>query len=436
MILLNLKSMINIKSFYNFEDENISCIYIKSEKYNILINCGILHPNMPFEMFPFDPKLIDFLFLSSADIKESGLIPRLIKEGFDGEIYSTKETFELYDYIIKNAALIEKEGIQQNKHYMLYDNVSINKSLSMFSFLDKRSEVIYDDLSLQIFFSGYMPGSFSIKLMIEGKSLIILSNLCASDQHMYKKDTIKIKQGDIVVIQGYSVNDECNYKNDIMKFDNMLDKAILAEGNILFPVFSPVAIFNILSQLDKFFISKNIDNIPIFIDGLFFDKFIKFLNTHKYKYNLPIDNINYIGDSSKSLRLVQKSLSKIDKRRTVQSQVIIASGERMINYLKKNAVFKKTAIILTEATTKGTFEYEIENHTDISYKDKYYKIRANVVQCLSFSGYICYDDIMPLLNNVGINIIQMGGSDYLLERLNNANNVIEKRLSGETYILK
>ncbi len=428
--------MINVQPFYDPED-NISCIYIKSQKYNILINCGVIYPNMPFKKFPFDPKLIDFLFLSSADIQDTGLIPRFVKDGFDGEIYSTKETLELYDNIIKNAALIEKENISENKHYTLYDNVSINKSLSMFNFLDKKSGVIYDDLVLQIFFSGHMPGSISIKLMIEGKNLIILGNLYSNNKNIYKKDSIKINKGDTVIIQCYSMNDKYDREDDIIKFDTILGKTISSGGNILFPVFSPIAIFNILSQLDKFFKSKDISNIPVFIDGLFFDKFIKFLNTHKYKYDLSVDNINYIDNISKSFRLVQKSLSKIDKRRTLQSQIIISSGERMINYLKKNIVFKKNAIILTEKALKDTLEYKTKNHTNILYKNKIYKIRAGIAECLSFSGYTSYDDIISLLGDksTDINIIEVGGSNYLLERLGYPNILIKKILSSETYIL-
>ncbi len=430
--------MLKIQPFYNFEDNNLSCIYIKSDKYSILVNCGVLQLNMPFERFPFDPKLIDFLFLQSSDIKECGLIPNLVKEGFEGDIYSTKESFELYDGIIKNAALIEKEGFQQGKYSVLYDNVSINKSLSMFKFLDKKSEVIYDDLSIQIFFSGYMPGSFSIKLKIEGKSLTILSNLGSNNYHIYKKDSIKIKESDIVIVEGYNFDYEYNYKNDVINFNNIVERSILSGGNILFPVFSPTAIFNILSHLDKLFKGKSIERVPIFIDGLFFDKFVKFLDTYKYKYNLPVDNINYIEDKSKSIRLVQKSLAKIDKRKTIQSQVIISSGERMINYLKKNSVFKKTAIILTEKSTEDSFEFEISKNSSMHYKGKLYKVRADILQCLSFSGYTSYDDIISLLKekNVVSRIIEIGRSNYLLEHLNHPNNVVEKLLSGEIYILK
>lgn len=48
--------------------------------------------------FGFDAKEISCLFLSHAHIDHSGLIPKLVKEGFSGKIYSTQATKDLAEY--------------------------------------------------------------------------------------------------------------------------------------------------------------------------------------------------------------------------------------------------------------------------------------------------------------------------------------------------
>ena len=65
--------------------------------YKILLDCGLYQGNRE-EMrdfnkkFLFDPADIDCLILSHAHIDHSGRIPKLVKDGFKGEIHSTHAT--------------------------------------------------------------------------------------------------------------------------------------------------------------------------------------------------------------------------------------------------------------------------------------------------------------------------------------------------------
>ena len=60
----------------------------------ILLDCGMfqgldLDSRSLNKEFGFDPKSIDYLILSHAHIDHSGLIPKLVKDGFKGPIYCT-----------------------------------------------------------------------------------------------------------------------------------------------------------------------------------------------------------------------------------------------------------------------------------------------------------------------------------------------------------
>jgi len=59
--------------------------------------------------FGFDAKEITGLFLSHAHIDHSGLIPKLVKEGFPGKIYSTQATKDLTEILLCDSAEIQMQ---------------------------------------------------------------------------------------------------------------------------------------------------------------------------------------------------------------------------------------------------------------------------------------------------------------------------------------
>ena len=65
-----------------------SCFYIRTSEIKMLVDCGMFQGEDSFDInrapFLVNPSEIDYLFLTHAHIDHSGLIPRLVKDGFRG----------------------------------------------------------------------------------------------------------------------------------------------------------------------------------------------------------------------------------------------------------------------------------------------------------------------------------------------------------------
>src|SRR5437763_7122561 len=57
----------------------------------------------------FEPAEVDYLILSHAHIDHCGLIPKLVKDGFNGKIFATPATKDLAAILMEDSA-----GIQEN----------------------------------------------------------------------------------------------------------------------------------------------------------------------------------------------------------------------------------------------------------------------------------------------------------------------------------
>lgn len=80
-----------------------------AENLSFLIDCGMAQGEPSADAFnnnpwPFFPSRLDFVLLTHAHLDHCGLLPRLVREGFTGQIYCTKFTGELARLNLLSAA--------------------------------------------------------------------------------------------------------------------------------------------------------------------------------------------------------------------------------------------------------------------------------------------------------------------------------------------
>src|SRR5215203_3168256 len=78
----------------------------------ILLDCGLFQglgqdTDKLNDDFGFNPKEIDILLLSHAHIDHSGLIPKLVREGYSGKIICTEATRDLTEILLYDSAEIQ-----------------------------------------------------------------------------------------------------------------------------------------------------------------------------------------------------------------------------------------------------------------------------------------------------------------------------------------
>jgi metallo-beta-lactamase family protein len=98
-----------------------SCHLLEVGNDASLIDCGMFQGGSRLEArnhdpFPFDPKMLDRVFLTHAHLDHCGRLPLLVKKGFRGPIFATPPTCDIIRYILLDAAhLMHEDYLHQSR---------------------------------------------------------------------------------------------------------------------------------------------------------------------------------------------------------------------------------------------------------------------------------------------------------------------------------
>ena len=95
-----------------------SCMEFALGDSRVLVDCGLFQGSRSLETlnageFGFNPKQIDAVILTHAHIDHSGLLPRLVAQGFSGRIWCTAATADLLRPMLADAGRIQEADTER-----------------------------------------------------------------------------------------------------------------------------------------------------------------------------------------------------------------------------------------------------------------------------------------------------------------------------------
>jgi metallo-beta-lactamase family protein len=90
-----------------------SCILVQTSGVRFLVDCGMFQGGAESEAknsrpFPVPLSSIDFVLSTHAHLDHSGLLPRIVRDGFRGPIYATSATADLLGVMLPDSGHIQE----------------------------------------------------------------------------------------------------------------------------------------------------------------------------------------------------------------------------------------------------------------------------------------------------------------------------------------
>lgn len=281
-----------------------------------LLDCGMFQ-GMGLETdalngeFGFDAKAVKFLFLSHAHIDHSGLIPKLVKEGFSGKIFCTPATKDLTEILLTDSAEIqayEANYINQKRSAAidpavpLYTSEDIPATIQLFETVGY-NEWIKADEHVEFMFTnaGHLIGSAAITLKVNenGKDTTIAFS---GDVGRYRSALLQppaeFPQADYIILE--STYGDKMHDIAVNTIDNLHKwiKRICVDkgGKLIIPAFSVGRTQELLYSLNQLELEHRLPELSYFVDSPLSAKATTVIKSYKDEYNDRLQNILKVDD--------------------------------------------------------------------------------------------------------------------------------------------
>ncbi|MCX6712398.1 MAG: MBL fold metallo-hydrolase, partial [Candidatus Vogelbacteria bacterium] len=256
----------------------------------ILVDCGLFQGNKAFaeknrEVFPYDPKTIDYLFVTHAHLDHVGRIPKLIKDGFKGVIYSTAPTKEIAEIALADSlGLFRKENGDDAEPF--FSKGDIETAMKLWQTAEYHETInLKEGLRVTLKDAGHILGSTMYEFARGERRLLFTGDLGNSPSPLLH-DTEVITDANYLVMEsvyGDRNHEDRGERRDIL--ENTIEDTMKAGGTLMIPVFSIERTQEILFEIENMMEESRIPLVPVFLDSpmgievtAIYKKYSKFLN--------------------------------------------------------------------------------------------------------------------------------------------------------------
>lgn len=401
-------------------------IELKNGK-RILLDCGMFqgHGKTSEEWnkhFGFEPSSVDVLILSHAHIDHSGLIPRLVAEGFRGDIFATPATYDLCKILLQDSAKIQESDVKFiNKkriknHQPLIDPLyTIDDALHALTFFKKvRYNETYEVMKgVHLVFkdAGHIIGSASVHLAIEEEGKITKISF-SGDVGRYKDLLLKVpeefRQADYILIEstyGDSLHDDANPAEDKL-LQLIQETCVEREGKLIIPAFSVGRTQEILYSLNSLELKGKLPSVKYYVDSPLSEKATMVVKAHPSNFNervqavLKVDDdpfdfkgLHYIEDTDES-----KALNDDHSPMVIISASGMAEAGRVKHHIKNNIEDPNSCILMVGYAEPGSLAGRLKNGVNpVSIFGDYYQVNARIASLQSMSAHGDQHDLLHFL---------------------------------------
>ena len=390
---------------------------IETGQTTVMIDCGMFQGlkalrEMNWKPLPIDVKKVDCVLLTHGHLDHVGFLPRLVKEGFRGDIIATSPTLAIAEIVLKDSGKIHEEEAERAKKegYSKHENpepfYTLKEAEETVKFFKSADEGewfdLSDDVKVRFNYNSHIIGATFIELEINGKRLVFSGDIGRSDDLLLYPPK-KPEKADYLFIET-TYGNRLHPKEELDDFfETVILNALRNHGNIIIPSFAIERLQVLMYLLWKYQKEDEIPAMPIYIDSPMGNKVIQVFEDYQDWHRLPMNEFKQMMRKINVVTSYKETWETIDNKKP---KIVIAgsgmvTGGRVLTYLKKFIDDPETTVILVGYQAEGTRGRQLlEGADELKFFGKYYPVNAKIESIHSLSAHADQKELLEWLENI------------------------------------
>ena len=393
----------------------------------ILLDCGLFQglgseTEALNKEWGFEPSEVNYMILSHAHIDHCGLIPKLIKDGYEGVVYATPATKDLASILLEDSAGIQESDVKYaNKRRALQGLPYLEPLYTTEDALiaaDRFVTVEYDtwtrideDIEFCYTDAGHIIGSACVHVRITEKGKrkqITFSGDVGRYRDIILKSPAVFEQADVILLEstyGNSLHDEHHPTPDTL-LEWIEHTCIKKKGKLILPAFSVGRTQEILFALNQLELEGRLPEMEYFVDSPLSIKATQVVKRFPQYFNARIQKILLSDEDPfgfKGLKFIDsveesKMLNYYKNPCLIISASGMADAGRIKHHISNNIENSRNTILFTGYCEPRSLGGRLmRKPKEVHIFGQPHEVNAEIGEMRSMSAHGDYDDLLQFL---------------------------------------
>ena len=430
-----------------------SCYWIEHEKGAFLVDCGMFQGSktlkeLNYSEFPFPADKADFLLITHAHIDHSGLVPKLMGNGFRGKVFATEGTCDLLQFMLPDSGYIQETEVAfLNRRNAQRGRKPVTPIYTSDEGAAAAEKIIARDyqrwfepgpgVRARFWNAGHILGSASIEIEIETgdadqrRMRMLFSGDIGPGHKLFYPDPDAPSNLDYVICEstyGARKRETVPPKKRRALLGDIVNKAMARGGVLVIPAFSVERTQELLADLSLLMKSNEIKEYIVFLDSPLAIKATEAFKRHA-------DELEDVGEDGELFENPAFHFTRsVDESKAINNYengviIIAASGMcdagRIRHHLKRRLWSDKNTVLLTGYQAPGTLGSILEGGAKaVRIQGEDVRVKAHLQSIDFYSGHVDADGLLawmtarkPVTRGVFLTHGEADGLNALHDRL-------------------
>ena len=335
----------------------------EAEGRRILLDCGMFQGRRDIRTRNWSglgvpPATIDAIALSHAHLDHSGYIPRLVRDGYDGQVLCTPPTADLCDILLTDSGYLQERDAEyaNRKRFSrhdpalpLYTEKDAKRALKQFRKVEfGRTVEPIEGAELTFRRAGHILGAATVTLDWQGRRIVFSGDLGRYDDPVLP-DPEPVEAPDYLLLET-TYGDRLHERRDVADLlEHIVRRTVGRGGTVIIPSFAVGRAQLLTWYLWRLKSAGRLNSVPVYLDSPMAIDASVLLNAHVDEHRLSAQDaremgamIEYVRDTERSKELTADPMPKI-----IIAASGMVTGGRVQHHLKAYAPDRRNTILFS-----------------------------------------------------------------------------------------